>query len=136
MPDTPTRRIGPLAETLHELDLREVPRIPCPVPVLVRVIVRPSFVPLTLVIKDISTKGLRLLGHGPTALVPPGSHLALCWKYGSPDRWRTMRLAVIWQAARTDGRWIAGCIFAERLQHADVEAFLQQREADPELDGE
>lgn len=127
MPEKPKRRIGPLADTLSEIDLREVPRTVCPVPVPVRVVVRPSFVPLTLAVKDISIKGLSLIAKGPTTPLPPGSGLALFWKYGQPERWRTIRLDVIWHATRPDGGWIAGCAFAERLEDADLEAFLQQQ---------
>ena len=130
MLDKPTRRIGPLAETLSEIDFREVPRTVCPVPVPVRVVVRPSFVPTTLAIRDISTKGLSLLARGPAQPLPAGAGLALFWKYGPPERWRTIRLDVIWQAARPDGGWVVGCAFAERLADADVAAFLQQREAE------
>jgi hypothetical protein len=129
MAEQPTRRIGPLAETVNEIDLREVPRTVCPVPIPVRIVVRPSFVPTTLAIRDISTKGLCLLATGPTAPLPQGTSLALFWKYGPPERWRTIRLDVIWQTARLDGGWIAGCRFAERLADADVAAFLQAREA-------
>ena len=129
MSEKPTRRIGPLAETLCELDLREVPRRVCAVPVPVRVVIRPSFVPLTLVIKDISTKGVCLLAQRSAAPLPPDAGLALYWSYGPPERWRTLRLDVIWQAERPDGGWVAGCTFAERLSDEDVEAFLQEREA-------
>jgi PilZ domain len=127
MPDKPTRRIGPLAETLSEVDLREVPRTICPVPVPLKVVVRPSFVPMTLAVKDISVKGVSLIARGPTAALPPGTSLAIFWKYGAPERWRTIRLDVIWTSARADGGWSAGCMFAERLDESDVEGFLQQR---------
>ncbi len=130
MLDEPTRRIGPLAETLTEVDLREVPRRVCPVPVPVRVVVRPSFVPTTLAIRDISTKGVCLLAKGPTPPLTLGTSLALFWKYGPPERWRTIRLDVIWQNARIDGGWIAGCAFAERLADADLAAFLQECDAE------
>jgi hypothetical protein len=126
MPENPKRQIGPLAETLCEVDLREVPRTVCAVPVAVRVVVRPSFAPLTLTVKDISIKGISLIARGPTTPLPAGAHLALFWKYGPPECWRTLRLDVIWHASRTDGGWIAGCMFAERLAEEDVEAFLQQ----------
>lgn len=128
MIDKATRRIGPLADTLTEVDLREVPRAVCPVPVPVRMVVRPSFVPTTLAIRDISTKGLCLLANGPAAPLAPlpqGTGLAFFWKYGPPERWRTIRLDVIWHTARGDGGWIAGCAFAERLTDADLAAFLQ-----------
>src|SRR5579859_6540152 len=126
MPDQPQRRISPLADTLCEVDFREVPRTVCPVPATVRVVVRPSFAPLALTVKDLSVKGISLIARGPTAPLPAGAHQALFWKYGPPERWRTLRLDVVWRASRTDGGWIAGCMFAERLAEDDVEAFLQQ----------
>jgi hypothetical protein len=136
MPEEPKRHIGPLAETLCDVDFREVPRTVCPVPVSVRVVVRPSFAPLTLIVKDISIKGISLIARGPTASLPAGAHLALFWKYGPPERWRTLRLDVVWHATRTDGGWIAGCMFAERLAEEDVEAFLQQAQVNVGRDEE
>jgi len=98
------------------------------VPVPVRVLIRPSFVPMTLVIKDISVKGMSLVALGPTPPLPPDAELALVWKYGPPQRWRTLRLEVVWQAARPRRGCIVGCMFVERLTEEDVEAFLHVRE--------
>jgi hypothetical protein len=119
------REIGPLAETQYDLDTREAPRFGCPVRPALRVMVRPSFLPITVIVNDISCKGAGLLCESH---IEPGACLAAFWKYGPPHRWRTLRLKVVRLAPRRDGGWIAGCVFAEHLQPGELEAFLCYRQ--------
>ena len=124
MADTQVGKVGPLAQTQCDIDLREVPRYGCPDRPGVRVSVRPNFVPTTVVVKDISTKGVGLLIDSYLA---PGSCLALPWMYGPPERWRTLRANVVRLSPRRDGGWVAGCVFQERLEPCDIEAFLKHQ---------
>jgi hypothetical protein len=126
MADKPAHRIAPLAPTEKEIDTREAPRSECTARRKVRVSVRPSFLPITVTVKDISTKGIGLISDG---YVAPGSWLALPWMVGPPERWRTLRVKVVRLAARRDGTWLVGCQFETRLEASDVEAFLDQRRA-------
>jgi hypothetical protein len=110
------------AVTQNDIDCREAPRFECLVRPRLRVMIRPSFLPVTVTVNDISVKGVGLLCESH---IEPGSAIALSWKYGSADRWRTIRARVVHLSPRRDGGWVAGCVFAEQLQPADMRAFLQ-----------
>jgi len=116
------RILGLLPETRNDVDLREAPRFDCPVRPRLRIMIRPSFLPITVAVSDISFKGVGLLCESH---IEPGSCLALLWKYGSADRWRTIRARVVRVAPRRDGGWVVGCVFAEHLHPADMGAFLR-----------
>jgi hypothetical protein len=122
MADTLHDKIGPAAPTQPQVDLREAPRHCCPDRHELRVAVRPTFLPMTVLVKDISTKGIGLLVESHIA---PGACLAIPWMYGPPERWRTVRATVVRLAPRRDGGWVAGCVFVERLEPRDIEAFLK-----------
>jgi hypothetical protein len=124
MSDIPVRKVDPLADTHYDVDTREVPRLDCPPRQKLRIAVRPNFVPITVVVKDISAKGIGLLVEGH---LPVGACLALPWLFGPPDRWRTLRVKVVRLSARRDGGWVAGCVFEQRLDQCDVEAFLEHQ---------
>jgi hypothetical protein len=117
-----SRVIGPLAETQYEIDTREVPRFGCSGRPLLKVMVRPSFMPVCTGVRDISTKGLGLVCE---RLIPPGACLAVLWDYGLPEQWRTLRARVCRASAASRGGWIIGCTFVERLQLCDIDAFLR-----------
>jgi hypothetical protein len=120
-----SRSVGPLAETQYEIDTREVPRFGCRNRPLLKVMIRPSFLPVTTSVRDISTKGM---GLACDRLIPPGSYLAVLWDYGSPDRWRTLLARVSRAAASPRGGWVIGCTFVQRLQLSDVDAFIRTSE--------
>jgi hypothetical protein len=111
-----------LPKTKSDIDIREAARFSGPARPKLRVMIRPSFLPVTVAVSDISTKGVGLLCESH---IEPGSCLALLWKYGSVDRWRTLRVRVVRLTPRRDGGWVAGCVFGEQLQPADMEAFLK-----------
>jgi hypothetical protein len=111
-----------LAETQFDFEMREVPRFSCTVRPQVRVAVRPNFLPTTVHVKDISTKGIGLLVDSHLA---PGACVAVPWMYGSPERWRTLRAHVVRLAPRHDGGWVAGCVFDEWLDDHEVEDFVK-----------
>jgi hypothetical protein len=113
--------IDPLAETLNEIDTREVPRSLCVRGRLLRVMVRPSFRPVEVVVQDISLKGAGLVSSGP---IDPGASLAVLWAFGPPQHWRTIRARVARASPRRRGGWIVGCTFEERLWPDDLAAFL------------
>jgi hypothetical protein len=114
--------VGSLAETQSEIDVRESPRFRCPTQPTLRIMVRPSFIPVNVRVHDISAKGIGLVCDKH---LESGACLAVLWKYGSADRWRTLRARVVRLTPRRDGKWVAGCVFAEPLQPADMEAFLR-----------
>jgi hypothetical protein len=117
-----SRSIGPLAETQYEIDTREVPRFGCFGRPLLKVMVRPSFLPVMAGVRDISTKGM---GLACDRLIAPGACLAVLWDYGAPERWRTLRARVSRASAAVRGGWVIGCTFLERLQLCDVDAFMR-----------
>ncbi len=117
-----SRIVGLLPETQYDIDVREAPRFGCPMRSPVRVIIRPSFLPLTVAVNDVSAKGIGLLCD---TYIEPGASLAIFWKFGGARRWRTIRARVVRLAPRRDGGWVAGCVFHEQLQHTDMEALLR-----------
>jgi hypothetical protein len=117
-----TRVANPIAETNPDLDIREVPRAACLLRPSLRVMVRPSFLPLTVLVQDISSKGVGLLCESH---MPPGTELAILWMYGPPEEWRTLRAKVVRLSPRRDGGWVAGCVFAARLFPGELETFLR-----------
>ncbi len=112
-PPKASQSIGPLAETCYEIDTREVPRFGCYGRPLLKIMVRPSFLPVITGVRDISTKGI---GLACDRLIAPGASLAVLWDYGSPERWRTLRARVARASAAPRGGWVIGCTFAERLR--------------------
>jgi hypothetical protein len=122
MRNPPSRIVGLLPETQYDLDVREAPRFGCPVLARLRVIVRPSFVPVTMTVKDISAKGIGFLYD---LHIEPGARLAIFWRFGGAQRWRTLCARVVRLAPRPDGGWLVGCMFQERLQDADLEVLLR-----------
>ncbi len=102
-----TRMVNFLAETLYDLDVREAPRFDCPTKPTLRIMVRPSFVPVNVTVNDISSKGIGLVCEKH---LESGADLAVLWKYGTADRWRTLRARVVRLAPRRDGTWVAGCV--------------------------
>src|SRR4051812_44581069 len=102
MTSKPNRPRGPLAKTHYDLDTREVPRLKCPVRPALRVSVRPSFLPITVTVNDISTKGIGLLAESHIEI---GASLAAFWGYGSPERWRTLRFKAVRRTPGRDGNW-------------------------------
>ena len=121
-PPKVSRPIGPLAETHYEIDTREAPRFGCYGRPLLKVMIRPSFLPVMTGVRDISTKGM---GLACDRLIPPGACLAVLWDYGPPERWRTLRARVSRASAAVRGGWVIGCTFLERLQLCDVDAFMR-----------
>jgi hypothetical protein len=83
-------------------------------------------VPITVHVKDISTKGIGLIVQ---SYIAPGTCLALPWMVGPPSKWRTLRVKVVRLSARRDGSWLVGCQFDKRLEQADVEQYLGQARA-------
>jgi PilZ domain len=119
----PSARIeGLLPETQYDIDVREAPRFGCPLRSQLRVIIRPSFLPVTVTVNDVSAKGIGLLCEAHIEL---GACLAIFWKFGGAQRWRTVRARVVRLAPRRDGGWVAGCVFQDPLQNADLEALLR-----------
>jgi PilZ domain len=125
-----TRMVNLLAETLYDLDVREAPRFDCPTKPTLRIMVRPSFVPVNVTVNDISSKGIGLVCEKH---LESGADLAVLWKYGTADRWRTLRARVVRLAPRRDGTWVAGCVFAEPLQPDDMEAILRIQPDPPSM---
>jgi hypothetical protein len=116
------RIVGLLPETHHHIDVREAQRFGCPARSRLRVIIRPSFLPVTVTVKDVSAKGIGLLCE---SYIARGAALAIFWKFGGAQHWRTIRATVVRLAPRRDGGWIVGCVFQDRLQHSEVEALLR-----------
>lgn len=116
------RTVGLLAETQLELDIREAPRFRSQTQPTLRIMIRPSFIPVNVKVHDISAKGVGLVSEKH---LESGACLALLWKYGTADRWRTLRARVVRLSPRRDGNWVAGCVFAEPLLPNDMEAFLR-----------
>ena len=114
--------VGLLAETQLELDIREAPRFRCPTQPTLRIMIRPSLIPVNVKVNDISAKGIGLVCEKHLEC---GACLAVLWKYGKAERWRTLRARVVRLSARRDGNWVAGCVFAEPLHPDDMEAFLR-----------
>jgi hypothetical protein len=114
--------VGLVAETQSEIDIRESPRFGCPTLPTLRIMIRPSFIPINVRVNDISAKGVGLVSEKH---LESGTSLAVLWKYGTADRWRTLRARVVRLSPRRDGNWVAGCVFAEPLQPDDMEAFLR-----------
>ena len=122
MRQSPTRIVGLLPETQNDVDVRESPRFGCPLPARLRVIVRPSFLPVTVTVKDISAKGI---GFFCESHMEPGARLAIFWRFGGVQQWRTIRASVVRLAPQPDGDWVVGCEFQDRLQNVDMEALLR-----------
>jgi PilZ domain len=111
-----------LPKTLGDTDIREEPRAACPMRPALRIMIRPSFLPITVVVQDISSKGIGLLCDSHLAL---DACLAILWMYGPPNEWRTVQARVVRLSPRRDGGWVAGCVFAERLRPGEMESFLR-----------
>ena len=122
MRNSSPRIVGLLPETQYDIDVREVPRFGCPERSRLRVIIRPSFLPITVAVYDVSAKGIGLLSE---MHVEPGAVLAIFWNFGGASRWRTIRARAVRLTARPDGGWIVGCIFQDQVQQTDVEALLR-----------
>jgi hypothetical protein len=133
MADKRPRLIHAMADTQYDIDTREAPRYGCPRRPVIRLTVRPSFAAIAAGVRDISTKGVGLLCEGP---IEPGSSLAVLWDYGPPHSWRTLRAHVARTAPRRRGGWLVGCLFDERLEPDDLEAFLRHdhEPAEPDPD--
>src|SRR5262249_46674425 len=116
------RIVGLLPETQYELDIREAHRFACALKPRVRVMVRPSFLPVDMIVNDISTKGVGLLCEAPVEL---GSSLALLWQYGDAENWSTVRARVVRLSPRRDGGWVAGCVFERQLRNTQLTEFLK-----------
>jgi hypothetical protein len=117
-----SRIVGLLPETQYDIDVREAPRFGCPAPSQLRVIIRPSFLPVTVTVNDISAKGIGLLCD---THIEPGAYLAIFWKFGGARRWRTIRARVVRLAPRRGGAWVVGCVFLDPLHQTDMEALLR-----------
>jgi PilZ domain len=124
------RMVGLLSETQLEIDIRAAPRFGCPTQPTLRIMVRPSFIPVNVKVHDISAKGIGLVSEKH---LESGACLAVLWKYGTADRWRTLRARVVRLTPRRDGNWVAGCVFAEPLLPDDMEAFLRLKPARPSM---
>jgi hypothetical protein len=116
------RIVGLLPETQYDIDIRVAPRFGCPVRSRLRVIIRPSFLPVTVTVNDVAAKGIGLLCESH---IEQGASLAIFWKFGGAQRWRIIRARVVRLAPRRDGGWIVGCVFQDQLQHSEVEALLR-----------
>src|SRR5260370_19755621 len=103
------------------VDRRAAVRFGCSHSPLVRAAVRPEFRPVAVIVEDASANGLRLYCE---ERLKTGVCLAVLWPFGPPECWRTLRARVSRVTARSDG-WIAGCVFDQPLQPAELAALLQ-----------
>src|SRR5436309_2856409 len=101
--------------TCHQIDLREAPRLPCVGKQVLRAIVEAEFHPMEFAARDLSVKGVGLLGDQSIA---PGTLIAILWEFGNPLAWRTVRATVVHLTPRRAGGWIVGCVFAQPLAQA------------------
>jgi hypothetical protein len=111
-----------LARTCQEIDLRAAQRIPCLGEHIARATVEAQFRPIAFVVRDISVKGIGLVGEHP---VEPGTQIAILWDFGDPTSWRTLRARVARLTPRRGGGWVVGCEFAQPLSAEELEEFVQ-----------
>jgi hypothetical protein len=84
-------------------------------------VVRPSFAPVTVIVDDVSTKGIGLFCDEP---LEPGVRIAVLWICGQQQHWQTIRARVTRAAPCDKGGWVIGCVFDEHLQPGDVLALV------------
>jgi hypothetical protein len=121
MNTTPTLVTNVVTGTVPVAERREAERFACRHSPLLQAVVRPSFAPVTVIVDDVSTKGIGLFCDEP---IEPGVRIAVLWMCGQQQQWQTIRARVTRAAPCHKGGWVIGCVFDEHLQPGDVLALV------------
>jgi hypothetical protein len=124
MNNTPTLTTTMVSGDAPESERRAAVRYACPHAPLLQAVVRPSFAAVTVLVDDVSTTGVGLFCDEPLEV---GVRIAVLWRCGPQECWRTVRARVVRVAPGPQGGWIVGCVFDEPLQPGDVVALVRQQ---------
>jgi hypothetical protein len=111
-----------LTHTRPEIELREAPRFACAASQIARATVETHYRPIAFVVRDISVKGIGLIGG---VAVKPGTQIAILWDFGDPTSWRTVRATVARSTPGRRGGWDVGCVFAQPLTPSELEELIR-----------